>query len=162
MPKIPVVNENDELIRYKEREELAPEDIYRVSALWLTNPQGQILLAQRAFTKSHDPGKWGPAVAGTVEEGEDYESNIVKEAAEELGLIDLKLNKLAKLRRRGKYQYFSQWYEAIIDKPEDEFKVQTDEVAAIKWFDKDELRNDLEKNPGKYLQGVKEYLVTQS
>ncbi len=29
---------------------------------------------------------WGSAVAGTVEKGEDYESNIYKETEEEIGL----------------------------------------------------------------------------
>ncbi|MFA6422790.1 MAG: NUDIX domain-containing protein, partial [Candidatus Buchananbacteria bacterium] len=86
MAKIIIVNENDEAIGHKERNELDFSDIYRVSGLWITNLKGEILLAQRAFTKNHDPGKWGPAAAGTVEEGEDYETNILKEAEEELGL----------------------------------------------------------------------------
>ena len=42
---------------------------YRVSALWVTDSKGRILLAQRVLTKRHNPGKWGRAVAGTVEEG---------------------------------------------------------------------------------------------
>lgn len=161
MTKVPVVNENDELIGYKEREELALTDIYRVSALWLVNSRGQVLLAQRGFNKSHDPGKWGPAVAGTVEEGEDYESNMVKETAEELGLTGLKMEKSLKLRRRKHYQYFCQWYEAIVDKPAAEFKVQKDEVAAIRWFDVEELKKDIEENPQNYLEGVKEYLTAE-
>ena len=84
MALIPVVNEQDEIIGYKERAEIQKDDIYRIVSLRITNPQGQILIAQRAFTKKHAPGKRSPAVAGTVEKGETYEQNIRKEAKEEL------------------------------------------------------------------------------
>lgn len=82
-----IVNENDEIIGHKLREEVDPKnDIYRVSALWVTNSAGDVLIAQRKLTKKHAPGKWEPAVAGTVEKGETDESNIYKEAQEEIGL----------------------------------------------------------------------------
>jgi len=158
MPKIPVVNENDDLLEYKERESLDQKDIYRVSALWLTNSQGQILLAQRALNKSHDPGRWGPAVAGTVEEGEDYEKNILKEIKEELGLNEIKLNKSIKIRRKTKYNYFVQWFTAVINKTENEFKIQKAEVEKIKWFTKEELKKELQNNPDNFTSGFKDYL----
>lgn len=74
-----VVNESDEVIATKERAELLTTDIVRVSALWLTNSQGEVLLAKRAASKKYDASKWGPAAAGTVEECESYEQNMVKE-----------------------------------------------------------------------------------
>ncbi len=162
MSKIPVVNENDELIEYKEREDLNIADIYRVSALWITNSQGQILLAQRAFTKSHNPGKWGPAVAGTVEEGEDYETNIIKEAEEELGLTGIEFKKINKTRIKDKFNSFTQWFFAIVDKAIDEFKIQKSEVEAIKWYDRGELEKDLAENPDNYLVDFEEYLKTSN
>jgi len=159
MSKIPVVNENDELIEYKEREDLVVSDIYRVSALWITNSQGQILLAQRALTKSHNPGKWGPAVAGTVEEGEDYEANIIKEAEEELGIKNVEFIKADKVRRiNTPHNYFTQWYTAVVDKEIDEFRIQKNEVEEIKWYDRGELESDLAENPDNYLKGVRDYL----
>ncbi len=85
--QIPIVNEQDEIIGYKDRKDRNLVDITRVSALWITNEDGEILLAQRGLNKTHSPGLWGPAVAGTVEEGETYESNIIKEAEEEIGLV---------------------------------------------------------------------------
>jgi predicted kinase len=85
-----IVNDQDQIIGHKEPGTLLKEDIYRVSSLWVTNSKGDILLAQRKFTQKLDPGKWGPAVAGTVDEGETYESNIIKEAEEEIGLKDMR------------------------------------------------------------------------
>src|SRR3989338_6686941 len=84
--QIPIVNDRDVGIGYKFREEITKEDIYRVSALWVTNSQVMILLAKRALTKKNSPGEWGPAVSGTVDKGETYEGNIYREAEEELGL----------------------------------------------------------------------------
>jgi len=70
---IHIVDENDRLIGVKNRAAIGyAKDIYRVSALWLTNPDGYVLLAKRANQKDKEPGVWGPAVSGTVEENEDY------------------------------------------------------------------------------------------
>lgn len=96
--RIQIVNENDEYIGAKERSEIDHgTDIYRVSALWLINSLGQVLLAKRAATKDHSPGKWGPAVAGTVEESETYDENIRKEAKEEIGLVDANVTRSKKI-----------------------------------------------------------------
>jgi len=88
--KIPIVNEQDEIIKVVDIKDRKPGEICRITGLWLTDPEGNILLAQRAFNKKLSPGLWGPAAAGTVEEGETYESNIIKEAEEEIGLAGLK------------------------------------------------------------------------
>ncbi len=64
--KIIIVDRDDGIIGSKLRGTLNYEDIYRVSALWLTDSlSGDILLAQRKWTKVNDPGKWSAAVSGT-------------------------------------------------------------------------------------------------
>jgi isopentenyldiphosphate isomerase len=119
-PRVIIVNDQDEIIGYKERGTVQLEDIYRVSALWVTNSQGDILLAQRSFNKKHHPGGWGPAVAGTVDEDESYEENIIKEATEEVGLKDIKPQKSKKVRvtlATGDHNHFTQWFTLVVDKP---------------------------------------------
>lgn len=106
--KIIIVDENDEIIKHKERGTLNQSDIYRVSALWIQNSKGEILLAQRSFNKKNHPGKWGPAVAGTNDEGETYESNIVKEAEEEIGLKNISFQKSINQKVEGEHNYFAQ------------------------------------------------------
>ncbi|MCX6741992.1 MAG: NUDIX domain-containing protein [Candidatus Pacearchaeota archaeon] len=150
-----IVNEKDEQIAVKERKNVKTEDIYRVSALWIKNSKEEFLLAQRAFTKANNPGKWGPAVAGTVEEGETYNSNIVKEAEEELGLKDIKPTKISKVRRRGEHNYFCQWFIFKTDKKIQDFKIQKEEVAEIKWFSKKEFGEKLKFNPDLFLKNMK-------
>lgn len=136
---ITIVDENDNVIGSKERESITKDDIYRVTCLWITNSKGQILLAKRAMTKSHDPGKWGPAVAGTVEEGESYDEVMVREAFEELGLRDIPMQKTKKIFSVSNWKHFTQCYTTELDYSLDQFVVQEDEVDEIKWFDRDEL-----------------------
>lgn len=159
--KITIVNDKDEVVGHKERGTLDySKDIYRVSALWITNSKGEVLLAKRSPTKKQHPNKWGPAVAGTIEEGETYDSNMIKEAEEELGLKNIKPEKWIKTDTIGKpflskYQHFTQWYKLKLDKPSKEFKVQEEEVAEIGWFTKEELTKMKREEEDPILTSVK-------
>ena len=157
-PKIIIVDENDNVIGHKNRELVKVEDIYRASALWITNSKGDVLLARRALTKSHDPGKWGPAVAGTVDEGEDYGSNIMKEAEEEIGLRNITPKLGPKIRISGKYNYFCQLYLLEIDKSINEFVTDREEVEQITWFPKNELLKEVQNYPDKFLKNMRRYI----
>lgn len=152
--KIPIVDENDNIIEYRERDNRDTDSIYRVSSLWITDADGKVLLARRAINKSHDPGKWGPAVAGTVEEGESYEENIIKEAEEELGLKDIKPIAGIKKFRKTKWGYFVQEYLLTLPTGFNDFKIAEDEVAEVKWFSEVELKQQLKENPNDFLRGI--------
>ena len=157
--KIPIVDENDNLIEYMERKEADknPKLIYRVSFLWITDTEGKILLAQRAFSKKHNPGKWGPAVAGTVEEGETYESNIIKEIEEEIGLKNVKL-KIGKkeIREKDGYKHFTQEFLLVLPAGFSDFLVQKSEVARVKWFSREELKKELKEHSDNFLSLIHE------
>lgn len=155
MRKIVIVDENDNIIGYEEREKAPKDSFYRVSALWITNSRGEILLALRHRNKTHDPLKWGPAVSGTVEEGESYEQNIIKEAEEELGIENISPIIGPKIKMEVEYHYFVQWFMLTTDKDISELKIQKDEVEEIKWFAKDELLRDLKSHPEKFTPGVR-------
>ncbi len=153
--KIQIVNDQDEVIGVKERSELDySTDIYRVSALWLTNSKGQSLIAKRASTKDKDPNKWGPAVAGTIEENETYDQNIYKEAMEEIGLEGVEFTKSVKIRSTNPRQSFTQWYVGVVDKEIDTFTRQVEEVDALLWLDTRHLKKELEENPDKYIPNM--------
>lgn len=53
-----LVDENDIEIGKIEREKKKISQIHRVSALWLKNNQGEILLAKRHKNKAAYPGLW--------------------------------------------------------------------------------------------------------
>ena len=156
---IQIVDENDNVIGVKERKLIDPQkDVYRVSALWITNSKGQTLLARRAKQKVNDPGKWGSAVAGTIDEGETYEENIYKEAFEEIGLKGVVFEKGIKMRITYPRNHFCQWFLAQIDKVIDEFIMQEDEVDALEWVSIDYLKKDIISNPEKYTPSMPEVL----
>lgn len=153
--KIQLVNDQDEVIGVKERSELNhPADIYRISALWLTNSKGQTLLAKRAAIKDKDPGKWGPAAAGTIDEGETYDENIYKEAEEELGLTGITFTKGKKMRVTHPRSYFCQWYTATTDRDPSTFTLQEEEVDEVAWVDIAQLKAELKANPEKYVPAM--------
>ena len=156
--KIIIVDKKDKLIGAKERGTLNKKDIYRVSALWITNSKEQILLARRAYSKKQNPGKWGPAVAGTNDEGETYDSNIIKEAEEELGLKNIKPKKGVKELVKGKYKHFTQWFILNSDIKLDDLKINEEEVAEIKWFTKQEVLKIINTNSDEVLEKMKKWI----
>lgn len=161
MTKITIVDENDNAIGDRERFQLIPGDIYRVSALWLTNSRGDILMAQRSFAKKNSPGKWSAAVAGTVESDENYNTNIVKEIEEEIGLsLSIKdLIKGPKIFIKGMHNdFFAQWYFYTIDKPAEEFKIQPDEVRQVEWFSRDGLMEAFNTRPHDFVQSTPQWI----
>ena len=158
LEEIIIVDKNDEVIGYKLRSYRQPEDIYRVSALWLTNSECQILLAQRAFNKETNPGKWGPAVAGTVAKGETYQDNIIKEAFEEIGLQNITFKEGPKLFNDNKNnRHFTQWYLVTIDKKIQDFIIEPKEVVKIRWFTKAEIAQKLAKEPEFFVPNMPHY-----
>lgn len=158
MAKIIIVNEKDEEIGLKERDKPGINGFRRISCLWLTNSNSKVLLAQRSFNKKLDPGKWGPAAAGTVEEGETYETNLVEEAEEEIGLKDFEYKKGPKLKIEDNVPRFAQYYFAEINKPIKDFKIQKEEVEKIKWISISQLEMDFQKHPENYTVTVSKIL----
>lgn len=153
---IQIVNTDDEVIGHKLRNEVDfKSDIYRATALWLTNSKGQVLIAQRTLSKDKDPGKWGPAASGTMDKGEIYDQNAAKEAEEELGVSDLVLKKEKKVRLHSPRNYFCQWYSAVTDKGISDFSIQEEEVEQIVWIDVAELVEDMKENEDKYVANMK-------
>ncbi|HEY4963618.1 MAG TPA: NUDIX domain-containing protein [Candidatus Saccharimonadales bacterium] len=149
---IVIVDKDDKPIGFKSYEELKYRDIYQVSALWLTDVgSGDILLAQRKWTKHNDPGKWAAAVAGTVDQGENYQINIIKEIEEEIGLKDLELKLGPKqFSDDGSHKYFVQWFLAKVDKENTRIIIQEEEVEGVDWMSENKLIQDVRTNPDKY------------
>ena len=119
--KIIIVDEDDNEVGVKTYDEIDyATDIYRVSAVWINNSKGEVLLAQRAFDKKHSPGALGPSAAGTLEVGETYDENIIQEIKEEIG-ISLNIEELTKGPKTFTHgqnpdrRYFTQWYYTMID-----------------------------------------------
>lgn len=151
--KIPIVNEKDEIIGYKERGTCLPNDINRASGLWIENTKGQVLLIKRSSSVVYAPNVLS-VLTGTVDDGEDYESNILKEAEEEIGLRigieDLqKIDKVLYSNKDNPYEnrYFVQWFKIVKDVDPESLNIDKNEVAWVKWYSKQEVLDLFNANP---------------
>ena len=150
--RIPIVNEQDEIIGYKDRSDRNEADIIRTTNVWITDDTGEfILLQKRSLKKKNSPGVWCPAVSGTVEENESYEENAYKELEEEIGIKDVRLVE------GKKYFYgtqkFNQMYKLFLP-VETKFVLQESEVDQVKWFSVDELKEDYKNNPDNFVKFI--------
>lgn len=150
-----IVNDKDEVVGHKPRREIDhAQETYRVAALWVTNSNGDVLLAQRAMEKELDAGKWGPAVAGTLEGNETYEDNIYQESDGEIGLSGVKFQEGPKFHVDAPRKLFVQYFTVTLDRPAESFRMQEGEVMGIRWFSRDELMRLLQERPDDFTYSV--------
>lgn len=161
---ITIVNTNDEVIGAKERDLLLPDDIYRVTALWLVNQKGEVLLQKRSENKKKHPGLYCPSVAGTVQEGETYEQNIFKESKEEL---DLDLKQILPLRKYYSQSdtgpHFTQYFVYQLDKQNDleagKIQYDSEEMSGIFWFSFAQLEQMLDAHESQFIPNIRSKLA---
>jgi isopentenyldiphosphate isomerase len=160
MAKVVIVDEQDKEVALKTYEELRYEDIYRVTTLRLTDLENNYcLVTQRKWTKHNDPGKWMMAVSGTVEEGEDYDKNMVVEIEEEIGLTGLTTKKEAKrFVDDGLHKFFVQYNSAQVDKDNTKITIQEEEVEQYKWIEVKKLLEWVSEKPEDFVPTMKEAL----
>lgn len=84
-----IVDETDRVIGSATRRECHsnPELIHRTAYVLVFNPKGELFLQKRSQTKDTYPGKWSISVAGHVAQGEPYETTVVREMEEEIGIV---------------------------------------------------------------------------
>lgn len=138
---IQIVNDKDEIIGLRERATEGPGDITRISGLIILNDKNEILMGQRSFSKRYSAGKWNIAVGGTLEEGETYESNIIKEAKEEVGLTitESDLSVLYYGLHDHQHRYFFKLFISVQNLPIEDFVKQDSEIEELRWIGVDEF-----------------------
>lgn len=99
--------------------------LHPVVHLHIINKQGDIFLQKRSHSKKFLPGKWDTAVGGHISVHETVETALKREAWEELGISQLKVQFLASYiweSEREKelvFVFLCQYYDCIhIDNPE--------------------------------------------
>lgn len=150
-----VVNDADEIIDHVPRNIADEKGLrYRITGIWIENSKGQVLIAQRGLFKRNSPGLWGPAAAGTVDQGQSYLENALQEIHEELGIKlsagDLQQVEYRPTENNDRKRYMT-IFKAIVDAPLSEIAFGYPEVNAVKWVDKKELYRDIKQNPEKYI-----------
>ena len=117
--------------------------------IWLFTVDEKILLQKRAPTKKVFPNLWDISVAGHIGAGEEVETAAIREIAEEIG-YNIKTTHLLKIGTR-KHQIahpngiqdneFHHVFIAELKLPISALVIQEDEIAIIKLFSLDTLKN---------------------
>jgi len=145
---LPIVDENGAVIGKATREECHrnPKLLHPVIRLHVFNSKGQILMQQRAFNKSVEPGKWDAAVAGHVNYGETAEETVVRETQEEIGITPKDFHFIEKrILTVDKQSELVLVYFTITDENP---KADYDEVVDIKFCNiEDAISNDMAITP---------------
>src|SRR6267154_5416763 len=82
-----IVNEHDEVVsRAPRREVHARGLLHRAVHVLVFNARGEVFLQKRSMTKDKSPGLWDSSASGHVDSGEDYDTCVVRELREEIGL----------------------------------------------------------------------------
>lgn len=153
-----LVDRNDSVIGSKERDHLDESDIVRVSALWLTNADGKILVAKRPFEKRRDPNRWGPTVATLVEKDKPYRKAMVEAVESEIGMTGVEMKEGEKMLVEGRNTFYCQWFSAEVDVQIENLKLNSDEVQELRWVTEEELAMMVKTKPFQFVQSFERYL----
>jgi hypothetical protein len=77
-----------------------------------------------------------------------------------IGLVGVVFVKDKKIRSTYPRNSFTQWYRVVVDYEISDFKRQIEEVDELVWVDKQDLRDDLNLNPNKYIPAMPNIIRT--
>jgi len=159
-----IVDENDNIIGQEIRKEIHSKGLlHRETYCYIINFKKQLLLQKRA-----DNNLWDNTIAGHFPYTQNFEEAIIREAEEEIGL-KIRIEEL-KLITKEKINNGNKLNNRIIkvfllqkDIKIEDLKLDLEEVAEMKYFNKEELEkllstNDM-TNTSKYI--INKYFLSQ-
>jgi len=159
MEKIRVVDENDNELGLKEKEECHKLNgiLHRAITVFIFNNQGHLLITKRSKNKILWPEIWETSCSTHVHENETY-----GQSAEER--IKHELNVSSKLKVHSKFKY-SAIFKEIGSENEicalltghwnKEIKPNQNEVSEYKWISLDDLKEEIKENPEQFAPWLK-------
>lgn len=133
-----------------------PGRLHRAFSVLLVDPDGRILLQQRAAAKTRFPLRWANACCGHPAPGQTVLDAANRRLGEELGIAPLSLNELGVHRYRaedpvtGRVEFE---YDHVLRgefRPGDPVRPDPTEVAGLRWTDLAGLRAELAAEPQRY------------
>lgn len=126
---------------------------HKAVALFIINSKGQVLLQRRSPNKRMWPNMWDITAGGHVDAGEFGYKAVIREAKEELG-IDLCNSDLTfigcsvsnNIKGDIKNNHFNEYYVTHKDIDLDTITLQSEEVAEVKWFNKEDIISRVKNN----------------
>ena len=109
--------------------------------IWIINDKQEILVQRRTANKKIEPNKWDSSCAGHVIAWENTIDGAIREVYEELGVETKKKNyKFICEYLIDEIFTIGQIFLLKLNLEENEFKLQKEEVAEVKWLTYDEFK----------------------
>lgn len=152
--EILLVDSKDNVIGFETREKAheAKGILHRAISAFVLNGERQLLIQRRSGIKKLWPLFWSNTCCTHPRINETYQQAAERRIFEELG-FKCALKYLYKFEYRADFNNIGAENElctVLIGKYDGAVRPNADEIAEWKFVDINELRNDMEKNPGKY------------
>jgi isopentenyl-diphosphate Delta-isomerase len=150
-----LVDESDVEVGIMEKMQAHQEGVlHRAFSIFILNSRGDMLLQQRSDEKYHSGGLWTNACCSHPSPGEENIDAAHRRLAEELG-FDTHLNKIFSFTYRAEFgnglveNEFDHVFLGFYDGP---VFFNPLEVKSVAYYGIDQVRKELEENPGKYTE----------
>lgn len=150
-----VVNDLDEVIGQRTRSEVHRLGLqHRAVHVLVFNSRGQVFLQQRSLKKEGEPGLWDSSASGHLSCGEDYDTCVVREAGEEIGLrLASCPEKLFKLAACPETHQEHVWvYRCCSEGP---FTLHPEEIERGDWFVPEEVTRGIAQRPQEFASSLR-------
>ncbi len=158
---IALVNDSDEIIGFEEKLKVHRLGLlHRAFSVLIFNRIGEMLIHQRAFGKYHSPGLWTNTCCGHPNEGDTMLEASRRRLGEEMGFD-------CELEHKFTFRYHAVFNNGLTEHEIDhvfygeyneDFVANPEEVAAYKWMEVSEIKEDAKNNPENYTVWFKEIL----
>jgi isopentenyldiphosphate isomerase len=157
---IQIVDEHDKPLRAATKQEAWEQGLWhRVVRVMCEDGQGNVLLQHRSATKDIYPNCWDNSAAGHVDAGEDYETAVHREIAEELGISDLTLQEIGRytdehIWKGLQMKCFVRVYKATIaGLPQ---TTEPDKIDDLRWFTIADVKKLVADHPDQVTDGLQQ------
>ena len=153
-----LVNEADEELGTIEKMEAHQKALlHRAFSVFIFNSKGEMLLQRRALGKYHSGGLWTNACCSHPRPGETVEAAATRRTMEELG-FQPQLKKVFAFTYRADFENGLTEYEydhVLMGSFDGEPDPNPDEVSEYRYQRMDDIKADLESNPGLFTEWFK-------
>ena len=147
-----VVDDNDEVVGQETRAVVHEKNLkHRAVHALVFNKRKEVLLQKRSDLKDKFPNRWDSSAAGHLDSGESYESCVVRELQEELGIEEVDTQAIAKIPPSENTGW--EWIQLYLARHDGALRFPCSEVHSVQWFSMEMVREWIDARPQDFAPG---------